>query len=132
MMNNLQELIDTLQAAKYIRLEGYKNTLEVKQAMQNADFYLLSSVAEVLPTVLLEAQSCELPILATNVGAVIEMLGHGIVVEPNKLNALIEGLEKMFDQKESWSIMGVHGRNFVKEAFSIQHHIEKLIELYRE
>ncbi len=125
-------LIKNLNLEKHVKLLGSKTTLEVKNAMINADVFLLTSKVEVLPTVLLEAQACELPIVATDVGSVKEMVVNGIIVKPNSLDDLVIGLTKIINMQDEWLIMGNDGRNFIAEKFNIKKITKSLIEIYNE
>lgn len=126
----LQKIINESNAANYVKLLGNKSSEEVKEAMVSADIYMLSSIVEVLPTVLIEAQACFLPVLATDVGAVKEMLGDGIIVHSESDVALFDGLIKMVNNKANWKQMGEAGRKKVEKDYSIDTVLKKLKELY--
>lgn len=130
--DELQNLIGKLGVEDKIRLLGAKSTVQIKDAMINADFFLLSSIEEVLPTVLLEAQACELPIVATNVGSVKDMVANGVIVEPNNVLALVDGVKEMLSRSNRWEAMSIEGRNKVRESFDINKITKKLIEVYGE
>ncbi|GAA3571804.1 glycosyltransferase [Snuella lapsa] len=128
-----KELLDLVVALKldgHVRFVGAKSTVGVKAAMNASDIFMLTSIAEVLPTVLLEAQACELPVLATGVGSVKAMVADGIVVPANDLNALSLGLQRLIHCEPEWGKMGVAGRQFVKAHYDMGLVNKKLIALY--
>ena len=90
----LQSLIDRLGAGGYISLAGRKSGPEVEQEMLRASIYAMSSRSEGFPFVLLEAQSCALPILAYDV-----RVGPGFIVHDGEDGFLArEGQEEEYEE----------------------------------
>ena len=101
--------------------------------MNTSDFLLLTSVNEALPTVILEAQALKLPVIATNVGSVSNLVidNHtGFLVEPN-VDSIYEGLVKLIENKEKWEDYGINGHRIVEENYDEEKEIIKLIDLYK-
>jgi len=115
---------------KYVFLLGKKNTHDVKAHFIESDVYVLPSLAEALPTVLLEAQSCSMPILATNVGSVADMTTDSVIVEPNSVEALKNGLKQLVNNRNSWNVIGQQHRKNIIENYNIKHITAKLIHEY--
>lgn len=126
----LTTLIDGFASKASIRLVGAKSPKEVSEAMAESDVFLLCSLNEALPTVLLEAQASSLPILATNVGAVKNMLIDGVIVNPDNVSAFMCGIEELLNRKDDWSVMGAKGRQHVQDNFDINEVSERLYQLY--
>jgi glycosyltransferase involved in cell wall biosynthesis len=76
---------------------GRKDKVDVANALGHADAFVLPSLWENLPCVLLEAMAVGLPTVATRVGGVPEILGpsHGVIVEPGSADALAAGVEEL-------------------------------------
>lgn len=127
---DLETLIRRLHLEDKVFLLGAASSQEVKDAMNQSDIFMLSSAVEVLPTVLLEAQACELPILATNVGSVKTMVANGVIVQPNSIECLVEGMQLLLSQKAQWGIMGLTSRQFVEAHFDRNKISRKLMKLY--
>ena len=81
----LQKLIAKLSAESYVTLVGRLDSAGVEREMLRASFFAMSSASEGFPFVLLEAQSCGLPVLAYDV-----RVGPGFVVK-NGLNGYLVG-----------------------------------------
>lgn len=67
------------------------------EAISNGDTFVLPSLSEGLPSVIAEAMSQGLPVVATNVGGIPEILEDGqagILVEPGDVDSLAEAIEK--------------------------------------
>jgi len=130
--NDLLDLIDNLQLKENVFLLGGQDSTAVRDLLISSDLYILSSISEALPTVLLEAQSCELPILATDVGSVKDMLADAVIVKPKSENQLFEGLKELLEIRDRWVKMGQKGRNFVLKNFDNEKTIIKIEKLYKK
>jgi glycosyltransferase involved in cell wall biosynthesis len=93
----LERLANDLGVAESVRFAGSQPKRAVADAMQRADAFVLASLSENLPCVLLEAMSSGLPVVATRVGGVSEVVGpnEGILVPPGSAEALADGLERL-------------------------------------
>jgi colanic acid/amylovoran biosynthesis glycosyltransferase len=129
---DLRALIDRLGVADAVTLLGPQPTAEVLAWMQRSDVFLLPSLAEGTPTVLIEAQASGLPIVATDVGGVRDILPDGrsgFLVPGGDSGAMIASLRRLVDQPERWEEMGRAGRAFVAEHHDIQKLNRTLAEL---
>jgi len=92
----LTDCIMSLQLKNEVRLAGYVDGAD--RLLGGAAGFVMSSSTEGMPLVLLEAMQWGVPILATSVGAIPDLLDggrRGILVPPNDLNALVDGLSSM-------------------------------------
>ncbi len=126
----LEKLIKQNDLEKFVKLVGRKPSIDVRNYMIESDAYILSSIAEAFPTVLLEAQSCGLPVVATDVGSVKDMVKEAIIVKPNDIKALVEGIEKLFSRKNQWQNMSETGRKNIEEKYSYKNIIHQLEKIY--
>lgn len=89
----LVELMHTLNLEDSVFLPGF--LANAREYMSAADAFVLSSRKEGLPLVLLEAGQARLPVVATSVGAIPEVIEDGIsgfVVPPNNEQKLADAL----------------------------------------
>lgn len=86
-------------SSDYFFVEGGKTSEEVAVCMQNHHVFMLFSNYENLPCVISEALVCGLPVVASNVGGISEMISseNGLLVSPRDENALFLALNKMID-----------------------------------
>jgi glycosyltransferase involved in cell wall biosynthesis len=106
---------------------------DVPRLMAASDIFVLPSLTEALPTVLVEAMSCQLPIIATRVGGVAEMVEEGAsgrVLPPRDVGALSDACNRLLDSPETRRAMGKRGWQIANEKFSIQLQVESLKGLY--
>ncbi|MCP4141132.1 MAG: glycosyltransferase family 4 protein [Chloroflexi bacterium] len=109
------------------------STKDVLPFLQMADIFVLPSIAEGLSVALLEAMSCGLVPLLTDVGGAREVVHHqenGWIVPPDDPDALLLGLKSLFDDEEILVKRGQAARQRVLSTFSIQIAAKKLSNLY--
>ena len=107
---------------------------DVPDLMQAVDGYLLSSAWEGLPLVLLEAAAAGLPIVATDVGGVREIVrteAMGLVVPPGDPTALAHAMHHVerTDPKRR-TAMGRTGRDVVQRHYDLPHVIDTWLARY--
>lgn len=94
--DELQNLIQELHIADRVRLLGLRS--DIPELMNAADGYVMSSRWESLPMVLLEAAATGLPIVATRVGGIDEIVldgATGRLVEPNNSDMLADAMSRI-------------------------------------
>ena len=105
----------------------------VAEALQQADLFLLPSVAEAMPVVLMEAQATGLPVVATDVGSVRDLVRDevsGYVVPSRSPEDLAGRLIELLDHPASWPIMGREGRNHIELNHNHALLMDGLVTLY--
>jgi glycosyltransferase involved in cell wall biosynthesis len=82
---------------KAVFFHGFQLPNKVAKMMAEAHCFILNSNYEGLPCVLLEAMSCGIPVITTNVGAVPEIIDfkQGIIIHPNACDELIRAMQDM-------------------------------------
>ncbi|MDR3583407.1 MAG: glycosyltransferase family 4 protein [Candidatus Pacebacteria bacterium] len=99
----------------------------------SADIYVQPSVYEGNPKTILEAMSCGLPVIGTNINGINNVITHeknGYLCATGKdsiKNAIIEIISKK-DLREK---IGINARKFIEENYDLEKIIEKEINLYK-
>ncbi len=124
---------------KQVRDLGLENNIfllgnkgNVNDYLNTADIFVSSSLWEGLPTVILEAMACQLPVVATDVGGTREMVKEacsGFLVEPKNPQVLSDKIDRLLSspQKEK---MGEQGREVVKGEFSLETMVDNYQKIY--
>lgn len=112
---------------------GYKGQSEVAKALRETDILVLPSFAEGLPVVLMEALAARVPVLATRIAGVSELVEDGIsgrLVAPGDVQALEQGLRALLlASPEERVAMGMAGRARVVAEFDSVTEAGKLARL---
>lgn len=105
---------------------------DVPNLLRQADIFVLPSVYDIFPTVVLEAMSAGLPVVATDVGGVPEMVTErsGIVVPPRNAEALCLAIARMAESDAER--FGREGRRLVETHFTRERYISQTTALYEE
>ncbi|MEQ8717519.1 MAG: glycosyltransferase [Acidimicrobiales bacterium] len=113
-------------------LTGYRP--DAVRIMSAGDIFCLASRHEGLPVALMEALALGLPVVATDVGGVGEVVrsaGVGRVVHPDRTDDLVDALEIELADDE---VRRAHAAAAVEaaERFSVVHAVDRLEEIYAE
>lgn len=103
--------------------------------LAGADVMLLPSYAEGLPYALLEGMAAGIPVIATPVGAIPDVVTpgtHGYLVRPRDGKAIAEALALMAGDRERLAWMSRACRRRVRAAYSIERLAAELALRYRE
>jgi glycosyltransferase involved in cell wall biosynthesis len=107
---------------------------DVARLLAAADIFVLPSLTEALPTVVAEAMAAGLPIVATTVGGIPEMVSHGeaaLLVPPADPEALAAAVLRLLANPRQAAAMGRSGRRLVAERFDIRTQARALADDYR-
>jgi glycosyltransferase involved in cell wall biosynthesis len=107
----------------------------VVASLRGADALLLVSVTEGLPTVILEAMACGVPVVASDCGGVSEALRHGVegfLVAPRSPAQTAAALLELWRDPDLGRRMGRAGRARVQAGFSLHRQLDDFAGLYRE
>jgi glycosyltransferase involved in cell wall biosynthesis len=101
---------------------------------QILDLLVLPSLSEGLPNALLEAMSFGVPVLATAVGGVPEVVhtGNGVIVPPNDPGMLAEKMIELLKDEASRRGMGLRGKNSLHPRFTPDTRVQRIVSLYEE
>jgi sugar transferase (PEP-CTERM/EpsH1 system associated) len=131
--NDLETQIARLRLHGQVRLLGDRK--DVPEILAECDVFALSSVAEGIPLTLLEAMAAGLPIVATRVGGVGEVVVDGVtgtLVEPSNPAALAHALRGYVEDESRRGQRGDAGRQRVEQRFSLPAMLAGYTSLYDE
>lgn len=103
--------------------------------LQSSKISVLPSYREGLPKSLIEAASCHLPIISTNVPGCKEVCVNnfnGITVEPRNSKQLSLAIEKMIKNEKLIKNFGSNGRKLVERNFSLDIISDQFLKIYTQ
>jgi teichuronic acid biosynthesis glycosyltransferase TuaC len=113
---------------------GKKPHFSLPRYYSIADTFLLPSLSEAHPWSVLEAMSCQLPVIASKVGGIPETLGeYRFLTDPFSINNIMEKMKEMLeiDLAERETI-GKKNRAIVLEKFTLDLHVEEYARTIKE
>lgn len=96
-----------------VRFPGYLEESQVADLLAGADMLVLPSFAEGLPVVLMEALAAEVPVVATQIAGVPELVRDGVsglIVPPGDEVALAGAIDRLLSDPDLCARMGAAGR----------------------
>lgn len=133
-------LVDKLK--KIVQESGYEDRFEflghvekskLIELYQNATVFVLPSHYEGLPTTLLEAMSCGLPIVATAVSGNLDVLKskeNGILVPIKSPDKMAEAISSLLDDENLQTKLGTAARKTIEENFTWDSISDKILRCY--
>jgi len=129
----LKEYIRAKNLNDYTLLVG--NVDNVSEFLQASDISVLPSLFEGLPNALLEAMACGLPVVATNIGGIIDIARdniEGILVALGNQEHLYRAITRLLENPELAENLAKSARKRVVEEYSLDRTCRKLFTLYSE
>ena len=114
----LDELGEQLGVSDLIRYVGMVPYDQLEKSYQYADVFVLMSLSEGMPSVVLEAMGCGLPVIASNVGGNNEIVHegkNGYLIAGNNIDDLAEKLSTLINDKSLRLGMGKKSRAYAME-----------------
>ena len=131
--DSAQERINQLGIDKNVIFAGFATSEELPFYYNTADFFVVPSKSgEGLPLVAEEAMACGLPVIATNVGGIGEILTehYGKLVPPNNPEQMAEAIVDY--SKMDFSSLKPEIRAMMEEKHSWDKNVDSLVKIYEE
>jgi glycosyltransferase involved in cell wall biosynthesis len=114
-----------------ITLTGYRS--DVPELLRCADTLVLPSETESAPLTILEAMSTGLPVIATNVGGIPEIVEDGrtgFLVSLKHPEDIAERILELHGDREKLKRMGDAAREAVLERYSTEKVVQQYLDVY--
>ncbi len=129
----LEELVHGKGLKDIFNFAGFHS--DIPEYLKAFDIFVLPSLSEGLGSAILEAMATSLPIVATEVGGIPELVkngDNGFLVAPADSISLARAIQKLADDPDLSRRMGLRGRQRIEEQFTLERKIfetEQLCDL---
>lgn len=132
-MDNLKDLVKELELEEYVTFLGRLSLDDVPRIFNQFDIAVFPSLRESFGVAALEAQSCGVPVIVTNVGGHPEVVDDGetgIVINDKDESAIKNAILNLLE--EDLSLMGEKGRKFVEKNYEINMNFNDISKIYED
>ncbi len=130
----LQSLMERLGITEHVTMCGYLNVEDVTRHFAEATLLVLPSFMDTAPNVVAEAQVAGLPVVATRVGGIPEMIEagvSGVLVSPHSVESLIEGIKLLLNDSTLRESIAAVAQERAQRECSPDIQVAKLVDIYR-
>jgi glycosyltransferase involved in cell wall biosynthesis len=129
--HNLEGLVAQRRLSGQVQLLGYR--ADVAAIYQALDVFVLSSYREGLPNVLLEAMAFEIPVIATPIAGVPDLVRdneNGLLVNAGDVNGFAAALSLLQSDADLRSRLATSGLRTIEDRYSFRERMAKIAQLY--
>jgi len=137
MEDELKALVSTLGINTCVEFTGRLTTNEVRDLLERSDIFVQPSVyqSESFGVAAVEAQAMEVPVIATRVGGVPDVVKDGVtgfLIEPGDIDGLASKMDQLATDPALRAKMGEAGRKWVEDKFDWLENAKMMEAVYRE
>lgn len=115
------------------RVEFLGHREDVADLLGTGDLFVFPSRSEAFPTAVLEAMAVGLPVIASAVGGLLDLIsdGHnGLLVPPQDAAALAAAIDRLVAQPTLAASLGESARRLVRDQYSFERMVASFEHLY--
>ena len=120
--NSLRKIAAEAGLDNRFKITGFVSRGEVLRYMAACDMLVFPSYAEGVPNAVMEAMATGIPVIASDVGGIGEIIADGFtgrIVPPRNINRLVEVVEEVLGDPQSAKEMAERGRGFIRKYFDV-------------
>jgi glycosyltransferase involved in cell wall biosynthesis len=129
----LQNLSASLGLTSKLSFRGWCQN--IADVLPSLDIFVFTSGGEGLPWCILEAQACGVPLIASSVGGIPEIIKagtNGLLAESNTPECFASGIMSLLKNPDNAMKMAKNGRDKVESHFNIQREVTEIGNLYQK
>ena len=126
----LEELVRKKGLEDCIQFLGFRT--DIQPLMKDFDLFVLPSLSEGLSSAIMEAMASSLPVIASKVGGIPELVqngDNGLLVDPADPESLARAIVQLVENPETLRQMGMRGRQRMEEKFTLDRKVLETEEL---
>jgi colanic acid/amylovoran biosynthesis glycosyltransferase len=118
----LTERARSLGISSRVRFHGYLSQPQIRELLGHADIFVLSSFAEGVPVVLMEAMAAGVPVVATQIAGIPELVQHeksGLLVLPGDAVSTASAIRRLLENPELRNRYAEAARRQIEQEFDV-------------
>jgi N-acetyl-alpha-D-glucosaminyl L-malate synthase BshA len=131
--HSIERLINRLKLKKHVMLTGFRS--DVPNVLRCSDVIVLCSETESAPLTLLEGMSSGLPVVATEVGGIPEIVEEGVngfLVPPMSPEAIAGKILELNGDRKLRARLGANARRRILELYTADRVVEQYSDVYKK
>jgi glycosyltransferase EpsD len=132
LLDDCKKLVVSLGIEEMVDFLGFRNDIE--KILKIADIAVASSLREGLPVNIMEALSCQLPVIATDNRGHRELVynnKNGWIIDPKNTKAFSEKMKLLAQDADLRSTLGENGRKLILKTYSSNRVLVETSRMYR-
>jgi len=124
-------LTESLNLSSTVKFLGFQKDMYNIYSM--LDVLLMPSIFEALPLTLIEAMATGLPVIASNVNGIPEVIDHeinGVLIEPKNVVLIQEAITNLDNDRNKLRDFGINARKKIEDSFSLEKMVEETVQVY--
>ena len=129
--SRLESMVQDLNISNCVKFAGFQE--DIPAFLDKFDIFVLSSITEGIPVAMLEAMAMGVPIVATGIGGIPEVIQdnvNGLLVECRNPEMLAGAIKQLIDDNSLREKIGRAGREKIKCSFSREAICNQYEQLY--
>jgi len=134
-IQNLVDLVNAYGIDRMVHIHPPVFDQQKIRVIRDADVYVLPSYTEGMPISIIEAMAAGLPVIATNVGGIPDLIHdreNGLLVSPGEPHMLANLMDMLISKPYLCRRMGRIGRKLAAEQHDVNEYAGKLVSFYEE
>lgn len=134
LMNRMIKRVDDYDLKSNIKFLGFINHDQIVDHYNKLSIFVAVSLRESFGVSILEAASCSVPSITSNIGGLIEVNLHtktGRVIEPNNPEQLANEIIYFYENEEIRKKMGNIARRRVEKHFNWNDNVSQMLDIYK-
>ena len=127
----LEQCAETEGLNPFVHFLGWR--LDVESIYAGIDALILTSLNEGTPVAIIEAMASQVPVIATNVGGVSDLVEDqvtGMLCPPNDCHTMVKKIQQLFENKILMERIVTNAKAFVLNTYSYKRLISEIEALY--
>jgi glycosyltransferase involved in cell wall biosynthesis len=122
-LDEFREAVNKAGLASCIEIMGWQTTSSIQALLRRTTVFLLPSYSEGMPNALLEAMAARVPVVATSVGSIPDVISHGnngLLVPVRDVTATTDAVRLLLRDPELTKRLGEEGARAVTSKYDIK------------